>query len=193
MQCEAAHKHTLDDDLAEIDQWVDWLRRKGYRSIAVIGHSWGAQHALAYTETRPDAAILAVIGVSLTRTSLPGPVGASQAKKAQALAAQASSRLQPYRLSFCKKYMGTAASYLSYQQWDDEKVVKTVAALRARGLPVAAVLGSEDKRIDARWIASLRQAGVTLSVIEGANHFFSSAHEFELVEELERMLAKVKP
>lgn len=192
MQCEAAHKHTLADDLTEIDHWVDWLRRKGYRSVAIIGHSWGAQQALAYAEARPDVVIRAVIGVSLTRTSLPASVGASQAKQAQTLAAQASSRLQPYRLSFCKKYMGTAASYLSYQRWDDEKVVQTVAALHARGLPVAAVLGSEDKRIDARWSASLRQAGVALSVIEGANHFFSSAHEFELMEELERMLAKVK-
>ena len=191
MQCQAPHSHTFDDDLREIDFWVGWLRKQGHASVILVGHSWGSQHVLGYTETRPKTPVAAVIAVSLVRAEQAAPVRAKQIAKAQGRAARRDLSLQPYALSFCKTFMGTPRSYLSYAHWDDQRVIDSLTRLQERKLPVYAVIGSQDKRLDDEWVQELRRHATQVTVIEGANHFFSSFHEFDLSDRLEAILAQI--
>lgn len=191
MQCPAPHTHRFEDDLREVDFWVGWLRKQGYPGVIVVGHSWGSQHALGYAETYPQASIAAVIAISLVRVEQPTDVRAKQANQAEARAARRDHSLQPYALGFCKKFMATPESYLSYARWDDVRVVESLTRLRERKLPVYAVIGGGDKRVDDEWVRMLHRHAAQVSVIEGANHFFSSVHEFELSEQIETLLARI--
>ncbi len=191
MQCQAPHNHTFDDDLREIDFWVGWLRKQGHASVILVGHSWGSQHVLGYTETHPKAPVAAVIAVSLVRAEQAAAVRAKQIAKAEGRAARHDPSLQSYALSFCKTFMATPRSYLSYARWDDARVLDSLARLQERKLPVYAVLGSQDNRSDDEWVREVSARATQVSVIEGANHFFSSVHEFELSDRLEAILARI--
>lgn len=190
MQCQAPHDHSFEDDLREIDFWIGWLKNQGYSRVIIVGHSWGSQHALGYVETHPAAPVVAVIAVSLVRTEQIAAVQARQAAKAQAREARHDNSLQPYALSFCKSFMATPRSYLSYARWDDQHVIDVLTRLQERKLPVYVVIGSEDNRSDDAWLRELRRTA-QVSVIEGANHFFSSVHEFDLSDRLEALLTRI--
>ena len=191
MQCQAPHKHRFDDDLREVDFWVEWLRGQGYPGVIVVGHSWGSQHSVGYAEAYPKAPVSVVIAISLVRVEQPAAVRAKQVSQAEARAARRDTSLQPYAQSFCKKFMATPQSYLSYARWDDARVMESLTRLQERKLPVYAVIGSQDNRIDDEWVQLLRRHTAQVSVIEGANHFFSSIHEFELNDRLEAILAPI--
>lgn len=191
MQCQAPHKHSFDDDLREIDFWVGWLRQQGHPSVIIIGHSWGSQHGLGYVETYPEAPVSAVIAISLVRTEQAAARRAQQVAKAETRSSRHDRSLQPYALSYCKTFMATPRSYLSYAHWDDQRVIDSLTRLRERKLPVYAVIGSRDNRIDGKWLEELRRHATQVTVIEGANHFFSSFHEFDLSDRLEAILARI--
>jgi pimeloyl-ACP methyl ester carboxylesterase len=193
LPCQAPHNHRLDDDLREIDFWVGWLHRQGYARVVLVGHSWGSQHALAYVEAYPKAPVAAVIAVSLVRVEQKAAVRARQIADAEARLARHDQSLQPYALSFCKAYMANPRSYLSYARWGDRRVMDSLTRLQERKLPVYVVIGSADTRIDDEWVKELRHRAYQVSVIEGANHFFSSMHEFDLSDRLEAILAQIDP
>ena len=183
-QCQAAHQHTFDEDLREIDFWVEWLRKRGHRSVILVGHSWGSQIALGYAQTYSRAPVDAVIAISLVHDEQGPKLRAKQIAEAKSRLARKDTSLHGYALSFCKSFMATPSSYLSYAHWDDARVLQTLMQLRSRGLPVYAIVGSKDTRIDDKWVRELRQRVTRLTVVDGANHFFSSVHEFELVDRL---------
>ena len=188
MQCNAAHAHTFDGDLAEIDFWIQWLNKQGHRSVILVGHSWGSQHSLGYSVTRPDAPIVAVIAISLVRSHQSDVLLAQQGEKARERLARDNKSLKAYGLSFCKEYMATPASYLSYANWDDRHVLEVLSRLQTRDVPVHIILGEKDRRIDEAWIDALQPRVRGLSVIDGANHFFSHVSEFDLNERLEQIM-----
>jgi pimeloyl-ACP methyl ester carboxylesterase len=185
LSCEALHKHTLEDDLEELDHWVDWLLQRGHSSIVLIGHSWGGQHALAYVAKYPDRPIAGVVAISLVRSRQDEPTLAAQSEQAMARLNGGVAGLDSYALNFCKKYTGTPQSYLSYAKWTDSKVLAAVKNTRP---PVYVILGGSDRRIDDVWITALRDSGAEVSKIAGADHFFSSQYEFDLLDELEKSL-----
>lgn len=191
MQCQAPHNHLFDDDLREIDFWVEWLRSQGHSRVIIIGHSWGSQHGLGYAEAYPKAPVAAVIAVSLVRAEQTAAVLARQASAAEARAARQDKSLRPYALSFCKTFMATPQAYLSYARWDDARVLDSLTRLQERKLPVYAVLGSQDNRSGNEWVKELRRRSAQVTVIEGANHFFSSIHEFDLSDRVESILAQI--
>ncbi len=191
MQCQAPHKHSFDDDMREIDFWVQWLRKQGHPSVVLVGHSWGSQHGLGYAETHAEAPVAAVIAISLVRVEQEAVMRTKQISTAEARAAHHDPSLQPYALSFCKTFMATPESYLSYARWDDARVIRSLTRLQERKLPVHVIVGSKDNRVDDEWIKELGQHAVQVNVIEGANHFFSSIHEFDLSDRLEDILTQI--
>jgi pimeloyl-ACP methyl ester carboxylesterase len=191
MQCEAPHKHTFEDDLSEIDFWVKWLLKTGHPSVIIVGHSWGSQHGVGYVEAYPQAPVSAVIAISLVRTREDAKTFSRQVTAARARAKRHDQSLQPYALSFCNTFMATPQSYLSYARWDDKHVVDTLVRLRARKFPVYVVIGSEDNRSDNKWVQTVRRHVTQVAVIQGANHFFSSVHEFDLSDQIEAILTKL--
>jgi len=193
MQCQAPHQHRFDDDVREIDFWIQWLRAKGHARVILIGHSWGSQHSLGYVEAHVAAPIAAVIGISLVRTEQANTIRHQQMNQARARDGKHDTSLQPYALSFCHKFMATPESYLSYASWDDARVIQSLKQLSGLHVPVHVILGSKDKRSDEAWVALLRQHAKQLTVVDGANHFFSSMQEFDLNDQIEKILETIKP
>ena len=191
MQCEAPHKHTFENDLKEIDFWVKWLLKKGHASVIIVGHSWGSQHGIGYVDAYPEASVSAVIAISLVRNREDAKTLSRQITESKARVAHHDRSLQPYALSFCKTFMATPQSYLSYAHWDDHHVVGTLVRLQARKFPVYVVLGSEDNRSDDDWVQTVRRYATQVTVIKGANHFFSSVHEFDLSDRIETILTEL--
>lgn len=186
LACGAMHRHTLNDDIAEIDFWVNWTLQRGPKDVIFIGHSWGAQHALAYLQTYAKRPVKGLIAVSLVRARQDLALLASQSALATELSRGDAPPLGPYELNFCKKYSGTPESYLSYADWTDDRAIEALQRVR---VPVHVILGGGDKRSDPYWRQSLTETGATVQVIEGADHFFSSLYEFDLADALQTGLS----
>ena len=83
--------------------------------------------------------------------------------------------LSEFRLAFCDEYTTTAGNYLSYVDWNGKK---TIEMLNNLSISPIVILGGEDRRLGEDWLPSLRQAGLKVILIPGANHFFDHEHEF---------------
>jgi len=57
-------------------------------------------------------------------------------------------------------------------------------------VPVTVIYGDRDERIDKAWIENLRSGGVAVRPVAGANHFFDLAHEFDLLDEVLRVISE---
>ncbi|MCK5360798.1 MAG: hypothetical protein KAJ95_09235, partial [Gammaproteobacteria bacterium] len=148
-------------------------------------HSWGGQHALAYLDKYSHRKIKGIVAVSLVRARQDDKTLISQVKQANDKKKNGSAGLNSYALNFCTKYIGTEESFMSYALWTNARVIESVRSTR---LPVYTILGGKDKRVEKSWIDSLRSADAKVSIIENADHFFSSTHEFDLLDELQDVL-----
>jgi len=61
-------------------------------------------------------------------------------------------------------------------------------ALLAANVPVTLILGEKDERADEAWRDSLAVGGVAVRTVAGADHFFDLAHEFELLDEVVKVI-----
>jgi dienelactone hydrolase len=190
MDCAAAHVHTLAQDRAEIKHWIDWLQSKGFDRIVLVGQSWGSRHAVDYQSHTRDSRVQAIIGISLVRDRASGGKRNATLADARRHLRSDPTALHDYPLNFCQRYASTAASYLSYAEFDDQRTLQSISRLE---VPVHVILGSADKRYDAGWVQALRKAGAKITIIAGANHFFSAMHEFDLNDRLADVLKIVAP
>jgi pimeloyl-ACP methyl ester carboxylesterase len=191
VQCSAAHTHTHQKDLAEIDFWIEWLKKKGYRSVILVGHSWGSQQSLGYMLEHTGSPVIGVIAISLVRTRQNTDTKTHQVNKANEYKKNKDKSLHAYELSFCNEYMATADSYISYAKWTDAKVLTTLSALQQHRLPVYVIVGGKDKRIGDKWLAAIKPRVTKVVKIQNANHFFSHISEFDLNDQLEILLPEI--
>lgn len=191
VQCNAAHTHTDKKDLTEIDFWVQWLQKKGYRSIILLGHSWGSQHILGYMDAMNAKPIIAVVAISLVRTRESAELQKKQLQRAKSYKKNHDKSLHPYEMGFCKEFMATPDSYISYAKWTDQYVLKALSSLQKKSLPVYVIVGGKDKRIDGAWLAAVKSRVSKLVKIDNANHFFSHVSEFDLNDQLEILLSDI--
>lgn len=192
VKCNSIHTHTLQDDINEIQAWIAWLKQKGYQEIVLFGHSSGSQELLAYLEQQQDPAIKLAIFTSLFY--LNGPeLGTQPLDIAYAAQAIKDNKLTPHKYSFlfCKKdYYATPESFLSYQKLDRSYILKQLSNLT---IPSYTLMGSADKRyqdVGLNWLDELKNTSTHLILVEGANHFFSSEYEFDLQEQLIKILGQ---
>lgn len=187
LPCEALHLHTMQQDVAEIAFWVDWLAAKGYNNIIIVGHSYGSLEAIVYAAGTPNAIVKKIIATSLVD---PGHTVGEEYLLAQAARARAAIQkgvTEPleFPLSYCKKYVALASAFLSYAEWSKARILK---ALTTTKISLNIVLGSDDNRTDKRWPDLLRANHAHVSIINGANHFFDAEYEFDLID---RVLALI--
>jgi len=179
LACEAVHKHSMEDDVAEIGRWVGWLKAHGHRSIVLVGHSFGSLQLLAYLSTHPDPAIKAYIGASLVEAQ----IGTASR---QALIAQLEAQIQnqqrilvTQRLSFCRKYTSTPEGLLSYVRWDQPRLL---TALKQAPTSVQLIMGDADGMLGQGWLKALQHIQVPLVIVHGGSHFMDGEHEFDLLD-----------
>lgn len=171
--CEALHLHDLPGDVAELAHWVEWLHKKHGRDVVLIGHSAGGVVMTRYLYDNKDAPVKRGIMISLSY------LRGTEHKAGK-------EPMGEYSLGFCNKYATLPQAYLSYVDWNQEKII---ASIRGYRNPVSLILGSGDDRLDPEWRRILADSGVDIVNIDGANHFFDSAHEFDLLEAVENILA----
>lgn len=182
LACEAVHTHTLEDDLAEVASWVRWLVARGHRDVRLVGHSLGSLQLVALAAGEGlDPAVRQVIATSLlgVDSGVSASTYAAQCQRAEADVAAGNTQLQGFSLSFCRRYMAPADSFLSYARWDESRLLKAVAVAQ---VPVHVVLAQLDQRMPADWPTRLAQYGGRVEVVEGAGHFFDNQSEFDLLD-----------
>ena len=179
LACEAVHKHSMEEDVAEIGRWINWLKSRGHRNIVLVGHSFGSLQLLAYLSNKPDPAVKGYIGASLIEAQI-------RAGARSALIAQLENRVRSrqralftHPLSFCKKYTSTPDGLLSYVYWDQ---ARTLAAIKQSSIAIRLIMGEADTMVGRGWIQTLQHARIPLVVVKGASHFMDGEHEFDLLE-----------
>jgi pimeloyl-ACP methyl ester carboxylesterase len=181
LACEAIHPHTLSDDLAEINYWIEWLVKRGHREVVLVGHSFGSLHGLLYTVEYKNPVVKKLIATSLVdmESEIGEAVSQAQIKKARELVAKNDNSLGEYQVSYCKKYVAPPKAFLSYGVWSKQRILQ---AISKTPVAVEVILGSNDTRMGHGWPDMLRKSGVKLQVIAGANHFFNDEQEFDLLD-----------
>lgn len=179
LACEAVHKHSMDDDVAEIGRWVDWLKSHGHRSIVLIGHSFGSLQLLAYLSTHPDPAIKAFIGASLVEAQIGTTSRQTLIAQLEAHIQNKQRTLVTQSLSFCRKYTSTPEGLLSYVRWDQPRLLTT---LKQMPTSVQLIMGDADGMLGQGWLKVLQHIQVPMVIVHGGSHFMDGEHEFDLLD-----------
>lgn len=179
LACEAVHNHSLDDDVAEVGRWVDWLKSRGHRSIVLMGHSFGAFQSLAYLTGGPDAAIKGYIGISLLEPQTGPTSRVTLLAQLERHLLTDPRTLVAIQLSYCRKYLSTPEALLSYVRWDQPR---TLSALKKPPVPVSLIMGDADETLGNGWIKALKHVQTRMVVVKGANHFMDGQYEFALLD-----------
>lgn len=179
LACEAVHKHSLNDDLAEIGRWIHWLKSRGHPTIVLVGHSFGSLELLAYLSAKPDAAVKGYIGASLIEVQIGPGNRATLITQLEERVRSKQRALVNQTLSFCTKYPSTPEGLLSYVRWDQARVL---ASLKQSPVGVRLIMGDADARLGGGWLKALQHVKTPMTVVKGANHFMDGTHEFDLLE-----------
>lgn len=190
LACEAVHKHSLDDDVAEIGRWVGLLKSRGHPSIVLLGHSFGSMQLLAYLSARPDAAVKAYIGASLIEAQIGTTDRATLIAQLENRVQNKQRALVRQTLSFCSRYISTPEGLLSYVRWDQARVL---ASLKQAPVGVQLIMGDSDEVMGGGWLKALQHVQTPMVVVKEANHFMSGEHEFDLLDNVLKFLEAYKP
>jgi pimeloyl-ACP methyl ester carboxylesterase len=183
LACEAVHTHTMEEDVSEIAEWVDWLYARQKKQITLIAHSAGSLTLLALMESRPDPRIEKLILVSLLPFN-DDPLSENTVRafeQAQEDVKQGRQGLGDYSLAFCDKYPSEPEAYLSYRRWGHEP---TIQALNELTVPAYVIIGGSDKRMQPGWRELLKETSAQVIKVEDAGHFFDTQYEFDLLDRI---------
>lgn len=179
LACEAIHSHSFESDVVEIGQWEAWLKQRGHKNIAVVGHSFGSLQALA-SAALPSSSIRKVIALSLVDTrEVSNRSNVETLREATQKVRQKDNSLFRPSFGFCKEFPTTAENYVSYASWDRARILQLVNDAKKK---TYIIMGDKDSRMGADWPAKLRAQGANVNIIAGANHFFDDQYEFDLLE-----------
>lgn len=187
LACEAIHTHSMEQDLAEIGFWVDWLHRQSGKLVTLIGHSTGSLELFAYLAEASSPPVNQAILISLLAFAQ-GPAAkenATELQRARQQFATDPEAISSYRLAYCDTYNTTAKNYLSYMEWNR---ANTLNSLKKLPIKPTILLGGEDRRLGDDWLPAMRQANAKVIPITGADHFFDYEYEFELTDTVLELL-----
>lgn len=189
LSCEAVHTHSLDSDADELRQWLGWLYKKTEKPVTVIAHSAGGPVILKYMEDSEAKHVAHSILISLSfyNAGIYANENDEYAEKAHKAINSGTNPLDSYALNYCKTYPTDARAFLSYYNWDR---VKTSTVINKFSDRASIILGTGDRRMEDDWKKQLQQQHKIVTLIEGANHFFDQAHEFELTDAVEKLLTE---
>ena len=181
LPCEAVHLHTLHDDVAEVAFWVDWLKRKGYTHIILVGHSFGNLQLLTYLGRTPSNAVKQALMISLTDVEVKQSARQRDqlAQELRKRIARGDNALVEQAFGYCRKYVSPPAALLSYLSISRKSILDSLAQSR---VPIQVIMGGKDDRMGPDWVGKLLSRGIAVHVIPGASHFFDNQYEFDLQE-----------
>lgn len=184
MTCEMIQSHEFDDHHGELNNWINWLKQKGHNKIILIGHSTGAMRLISYTSKKRNQLnnISSIILISPTIPSIannPKQIK-NDLNRAYSQIKKGHTNPDKYTLSYCQdSYIAPAKPYISYASLSENTIFDYIKKTTA---PITIIMGNKDKLIPEDWHNKLKSRGVDITLIEGANHFYSNSHEFELFD-----------
>lgn len=190
--CKIPHKHTFNDAIEEIDQWVAWLQKQGVKNITLLGHSRGGAQTALYAVKRDNKLINAIILIA------PATKVKDDTKKLSALIQKAkmiknsASHLQmldSVPIMQCKKTKATVTSFLSYNAFTSTQDTPTL--LSSIKKPTLVLIGGNDTIVVGldKKIAPLADGKrIQMKIIETAGHFFRDINMDEAVEVMDEFL-----
>jgi pimeloyl-ACP methyl ester carboxylesterase len=187
LACEAIHTHSLEQDIDELAQWVNWFADHQGSNITLVGHSIGSLLLLAYLDKYAPAPIESSLFISLIAFAQ-GPIAKESEEDRQKAIAQlqaGNNEISEHPLAFCDTYVTTPKNYLSYANWNSQKSVDTLMKIK---IPAVVILGDADRRLGIDWLPFLKKTGVETVEISGADHFFNHEHEFALADTISEQL-----
>lgn len=189
MPCEAVHTQTIDEEVAEISYWTNWLSDKGTDNIILASFSsTGNIGMLLYTSQAPNLNIKKAILIA------PNPPIVDQKEKRKIIASLKSraqkdeQNLGIFTLSYCKNnYATTTDSYLSYAKYDSKEFIELIKNSQVH---TELIIGSADTVMTPSWATQLKSLSspVRITMVDKAGHFFDGPSEFDLADIVENIL-----
>lgn len=193
--CPTPHRHKHTDALDEIGAWVDWLKAKGARNLALLGHSRGGNQTAWYAAERHDPIISHVFLIAPSTWSEDsaakdyekryGKPLLPALKQAQDLVAagKPQSMMKPLGFIYCEDTQATAEAFVSYYAPDPRQ--DSAALIPRIQAPVIVFAGSDDKVV----VGLIEQVKpladgerIRLEVADGADHFFRDLYSEDIAD-----------
>lgn len=183
ISCDAVHTHTMESDVIEIANWVEWLQNKGYNNLIMAGFSTGAlQISIFLSKNKPQTIKKAVLISPAYLAGAPFPVDKDKTDIAIAkkMLIENNNKLHNFSLSYCRgNFNAPPEVFLSYKKWTDSELLGVIKKLP---VPNTILIGGEDHRFGTRLVKNLEMISSNVKTISGANHFFDSPHEFDFLD-----------
>lgn len=185
--CGIPHRHLHTDALDEIALWLNWLKKKGARNIALLGHSRGGNQIAWYVSEHDDPSIKKVILVApMTWDRKEAEVKQkSFYEKASEMVKDGKGKTLIENIDFiyCKDTSASADSIVSYYKLEDR--LDTPSLFKKINKPVLVFAGSEDTTIKnlVEKVGPMADGKkIKLITIDGADHYFRDLNAEEIVE-----------
>jgi pimeloyl-ACP methyl ester carboxylesterase len=201
LDCGITHEHHHTDALHELGLWVDWLKSKDVKRIALLGHSRGGNQVAWYAKDHPDDVIKNVIVIAPQTWDAKSEAAAYEKRYGQPLSevmarardlqkrGNGEAAMRPVGFVYCKDAAVSADAFINYYQ--DQKEKNTPSIIDQLAMPVLVFAGSEDdvvKSLVPQMKKKLKPGKVDLFVIDGADHFFRDLYAEDLVDEADEFL-----
>ena len=199
--CAMPHRHRHEDAVGEIAAWIEWLKSRGARNIAVAGYSRGGAQAALYASTRDDPAITRHVLIAPTLFDAAETAAAYEASfktplapllaNAQALVkdSKGDTMLTGIGLLYCPGTTASASSFASYYADDGKK--DTPGLLKAIKKPTLVVVAGNDTVVrDLDKLIAPEPPRVEIAKIDGADHSFLDLYLDDLADKLAEYLSK---
>lgn len=182
LDCGLTHTHKDTAAASEIASWVNYLEDAGYARIVVAAHSRGGAQVSAYLADSPSPAVVGAVLIAPATYDADRAASGYQNRYGkplaalieEATAAPVEAVLEVPGFVYCENAKVTAASFLDYYVPRADR--DTPTNLQKVSIPVAIVAGSADDVVadlpDALATAGVLNDQITLTVLEGADHFF---------------------
>ncbi len=201
--CSVPHRHQHGDAVAELQQWINWLKQRGHETIITLGHSRGGNQLARYLADEPDPAVKA--GVLLApimprwqqqRAEYENRFGVElapvlMAAEEQIKLGRGEQLMSDVGLLYCEPGAVSANSFASYYR--DDPDLYTPALFDRIQLPLLVIEGSEDQitlGLAEAFNAAPEREQQELVTIEGAGHFFRDLYAYDVVEAMVEFLER---
>jgi len=187
--CAVPARHTMQDAVAEISAWQDWLDSQGAGPRWMMGHSRGGNQTAQYTLSDPDRVtgqiLLAPATWNLDDTLSGYSKRYSQDMTqllAQAEAMDADVLLEGVSFLYCEGSGASAASLMSY--YGNYPNYDTPTVLAQTDTPTLVIAGTLDDVVAdlPEKMAKVSKENIQYVEIEDADHFFRDLFSDEVAE-----------
>lgn len=203
LDCNSVHRHLYTDAVAEINHWLSWLKTQGVSHYILLGHSRGGAQTALFASENNDPLLRAVILLAPDTRETNNATAyqnrhkqqlAPFLKRAQSLVAnnKSDTLLEKTGFLYCQDARVSAATFVSY--YEDNSRLDTAHEIPGILKPVLLIIAGNDQVLvnNKKFLAFDKQKNVTLSIIDGADHFFRDLFLDDAVDEISSFLENLK-